>query len=161
MSTRPAPKLPLTPEEKAGLRSYKIKLNEVAGLDVPDLAAILASTPERASYLRALAQFQAVPSIGPRVAERVASIGYRSLEELKPLNGPDLLEQLENHFGFWEDPCLEDALWCMVHHANHPDSERCWFDFTEARKAYREKYGYPETRPKTAWHEVKSAGKPS
>ncbi|MED5017404.1 helix-hairpin-helix domain-containing protein [Paenibacillus chibensis] len=160
MSKQPAPKLPLIPVEKARLRSSKIRLNEIAGLDVLDLAAKLAATPERASYLRALAQFQAVPSIGPRVADRVAALGYRSLEELMPLTGPDLLEQLENHFGFWEDPCLEDALWCMVHHANHPDSERCWFDFTEARKAFREKYGYPETRPKTAWHEVKSTGKP-
>jgi len=156
MSKRPAPKLPLSSEERLNLRSYKIKLNTVADLDTADLAGILGSSPERAGYLRALAQFQAIPSIGPRIAERVAALGYGSLDELKPLNGPELLEQLETHFGFWEDPCLEDALWCMVHHANHPDSEQSWFDFTDARKEYRKEHGYPETRPKTAWHEVKS-----
>ncbi|MWV47371.1 Pathogenicity locus [Paenibacillus sp. HJL G12] len=159
MNKRQTPKLPLTSEEKTNMRSCKIRLNAIADMNVSDLAVILGSSPERAGYLRALAEFQAIPSIGPRIAERMAALGYGSLEELKTLNGPDLLEQLENHFGFWEDPCLEDALWCMVHHANHPGSEKCWFDFTDARKEYRKEHGYPETRPKTAWYDVKSAGK--
>ncbi|MCJ8014543.1 helix-hairpin-helix domain-containing protein [Paenibacillus sp. KQZ6P-2] len=156
MNNRPAPKLPLTPEEKNHMRSFKIRLHSIAELETSDLAGILGSTQERAGYLRAMAQFQRVPSIGPRIAERVATLGYLSLDELKPLKGPHLLEQLENHYGFWEDPCLEDALWCMIYHANHPGSEKCWFDFTDARKEYRKEHGYPESRPKTAWYEVKT-----
>ncbi len=156
MSDRSAPKLPLSAEEKQNLRASKIRLQAIKDLDAAELAEILGSTPERAAHLRALAQFQSIPSIGPRIAERVAALGYGTLDELKPLDGPALLEQLENHYGFWEDPCLEDALWCMVHHANHPGSEKSWFDFTDARKAYRQAHGYPETRPKKAWHEMKA-----
>ncbi|MFD1677829.1 helix-hairpin-helix domain-containing protein [Alicyclobacillus fodiniaquatilis] len=49
---------------------------------------------------------------------------------------------------------LSDTLRCIVHHANHPDSEKSWFAFTEERKRYRQQFGYPDTRPSRAWHEV-------
>lgn len=41
----------------------------------------------------------------------------------------------------------------MVHFANHPDSKLNWWNFTPERKAFREKNGYPSTRPKKPWFE--------
>ncbi len=57
--------------------------------------------------------------------------------------------------GYWVDPCVEDALRCIVYHANNPNSDKCWFDFTEGRKSYRAQNGYPATRPSLAWYEIK------
>jgi hypothetical protein len=148
-----SPKLPLTIEEKQSLKACKVKLNEIALLDVPQLSEYLNSSKERARYIRGLAQFQAVPSIGPRVAQRVVELGYFSLEEVRNKQGCDLINSWEAHCGYWEDPCLEDAFWCIVHHANNPESDRSWFDFTVERKKYREQYGYPATRPTLSWQE--------
>lgn len=150
-----SPKLPLTPEEKINLRACKVKLNEIAYLDISQLSHCLQSSCERAKYLRGLAQFQSIPSIGPKVAERVVDLGYYSLEEIKNEDGADLINRLEELFGYWEDPCLEDSLRCIVHHANHPESDKSWFDFTSERKKYREQYGYPATRPTLPWYEKK------
>lgn len=70
-------------------------------------------------------------------------LGYYSLDEIKGENGSDLIDRLEEHYGNWMDPCVEDALRCIVYHANNPNSEKCWFDFTEERKKHRAQYGYP------------------
>ncbi|UTI41029.1 hypothetical protein [Niallia sp. RD1] len=40
-----------------------------------------------------------------------------------------------------------------IGYKNDPNSSKQWFDFTNERKKYREKVGYPEGRPKTAWYE--------
>lgn len=153
---KPSPKLPLTSEERINLRKCKVKLNEIAQMDIQQLTACLQSTYERANYLRGLAQFQAIPSIGPKLAQWVTELGYYSLEELKNEDGADLTNRLEEHFGYWEDPCVEDSLRCIVHHANHSDSEKSWWHFTEERKRYREINGYPDSRPTTPWHEKKT-----
>jgi hypothetical protein len=150
----PSPKLPLTPEERAKLRACKVKLQDITSMNVLELSSCLDSSIERAKYLRALAEFQMIPSIGPKVAQRVVDLGFYSLEEIKDENGADLINRLEQLYGYWEDPCLEDSLRCIVHHANNPEDNKCWFDFTEERKKYRQQYGYPITRPKLAWHEV-------
>ncbi|WP_256992376.1 helix-hairpin-helix domain-containing protein [Paenibacillus sp. XY044] len=147
------PKLPLTPEERAHLRAFKVKLKDICTLNAAQLSDMLEITHERANMLRGLAMFQSVPSIGPKVAARVVDMGYYSLDEIKDIDGADFIDRMEAHFGYWEDPCLEDALRCLVHHANHPGSERIWPDFTEERKKYREQYGYPASRPVPAWYE--------
>jgi hypothetical protein len=96
-----------------------------------------------------------IPSIGPKVAQRVIDLGYYSVKEIKNEDGADLINRLEEHYGYWEDPCVEDSLRCIVHYANRPNSEKSWFDFTEERKRYRQEYGYPIERPQLAWYEVK------
>ena len=85
----------------------------------------------------------------------VIELGFYSLEEIKNEEGANLTNRLEEHFGYWEDPCVEDSLRCIVHHANHPDSEKSWWYFTDERKRYREEYGYPATRPAAPWYEKK------
>jgi hypothetical protein len=153
-----SPKLPLTSEERLNLRTCKVKLKEIADMDTSQLSQCLKSSFERAKYLRALAQFQSVPSIGPKLAQWVTELGLYSLEEIKNEDGADLTNRLEELFGYWEDPCVEDSLRCMVHHANEPDSDKNWWNFTSERRRYREQYGYPATRPTVPWYEKKGKG---
>lgn len=122
-------------------------------MDVSMLSRYLKSSLERASYLHGMAQFQSIPSIGPKVAQRVVDLGYYSLEEIANKDGSDLINCWEEQCGYWEDPCLEDAFRCIVHHANDPESNKSWFDFTSERKRYREQYGYPATRPTIPWYD--------
>lgn len=112
-----APKLPLTPEE-------------------------------RAKHFIALAQFQTIPYVGPDLAKHVIDLGVYSLSELKGKNPAELFDRLERLYGFRIDPCVEDGIRLIVHHAETPCSEKRWRDFTEERKLYRQKHGYPDTRPK-------------
>ena len=149
-----SPKLPLTHEERVRLRESRTKLKDIARTNPTEISNVLGSTLERAQFLCALASFQSIPSIGPRAAQWVLDLGYYSLDEIKEENGSDLINRLEEHYGYWMDPCVEDALRCIVYHANNPNSEKCWFDFTEERKTYRAQYGYPTGRPSLAWYDV-------
>ncbi|MFD1361224.1 helix-hairpin-helix domain-containing protein [Lentibacillus salinarum] len=142
------PKLPLSAEEKEHLRKYKIKIGDIRELEMDDLAHSLKVSEERAKFIKALATFQQIPSIGHQFADTlVDNLGFHSLGELKGKDGAILLDQLERDLGHWVDPCVEDQIRCVIHHANHPGSTKQWFDFTEERKAYRESNGYPKTRP--------------
>ncbi|MGG3510414.1 helix-hairpin-helix domain-containing protein [Paenibacillus sp. FSL W8-0187] len=150
-----SPKLPLTEEERAKLRSNKMKLIDIAHMDIELLSGVLGISDSRAQYVRGLAQFQTVPSIGPKVAERVVKMGYYALEEIKNEDAAALTDRMEASSGFWEDPCVEDAFRCIVHHANHPESGKSWHDFSEERKQFREEHGYPTTRPTRSWYDNK------
>jgi len=151
---RSSPKLPLTYEERVRLRESRVKITEITLMNPLELSNVLGSTLERAQVLCALASFQTIPSIGPRSAQWMLDLGYYSLDDIKGENASDLTNRLEELYGHWMDPCVEDALRCIVYHANHPNSEKCWFDFTEERKAYRAQNGYPTTRPSVAWYEI-------
>ena len=109
---------------------------------------------ERAMIIKGLAEFQNVPSIGYKLAEKlVYKLNIYSLEEIKNKNGAELFNELERRLNVWTDSCVEDQIRCVINYANHPESNLQWFDFTNERKHYREKMGYPEKRPKTAWYE--------
>ncbi|WP_346726767.1 helix-hairpin-helix domain-containing protein [Bacillus suaedaesalsae] len=108
----------------------------------------------RAKEIIALSIFQAIPSVGPGLANNVVNdLGYYDFEQIRGQRGEELILALEKKYGVWMDPCVEDGLRCIVYHANKPNSDKSWWDFTEERKAYRSKYGYPEDRPKKAWNE--------
>ncbi len=126
---------------------------DIAGCPVKELVA-LGIPPQRAKVLHALAEFQIVSSVGIRFAEDLISLGYYSLKELKGKNGAKLVEAFERHKGYWIDPCVEDQFRLVVHVANTGDLSRSWWDFTEERKAYRLKKGYPANRPEKAWYEI-------
>ncbi|WP_233549531.1 helix-hairpin-helix domain-containing protein [Lysinibacillus yapensis] len=72
---------------------------------------------------------------------------------MKDKNGADLFDELEQRLNVWTDSCVEDQIRCVINYANDSNSSLQWFDFTSERKNYREKVGYPERRPKTAWYE--------
>ncbi|MBP1949645.1 helix-hairpin-helix domain-containing protein [Virgibacillus litoralis] len=148
------PKLDLSQTEKAQLRRAKIKISEVHTYSEQELSQILGISDERAQTVKALAEFQEVPYIGYELAEKlVHHLDIYSLKELKDKSGAELFDELEQRLGVWTDPCVEDQLRCAVNFANSKSSSKKWFDFTNERKDYREKLGYPEGRPKKAWYE--------
>ncbi|WP_254901221.1 helix-hairpin-helix domain-containing protein [Tuberibacillus sp. Marseille-P3662] len=147
-------KLPLTKEEKMRLRKAKVKLGQVHNQELDDLALILDESMDRAKVIKGVATFQQVPSIGHKLAEKIVyNLGISTLEEIKDESGAQLLDKLEQNLGVWTDPCVEDQIRCVINYANNPKSPRQWFDFTEERNLYRQRNGYPHSRPNKAWYE--------
>jgi hypothetical protein len=146
--------LPLTATEKEFLRTNKVKIADVISYAADELAVVIGSTLTRAKEIRALAEFQTVPSIGVKFAEDLVFLGYYSLNELKNKDGARLTDQFEKKKGHWIDPCVEDQFRLVVHFANTNDATKTWWDFTAERKKYRTENGYPPSRPKKAWHET-------
>jgi hypothetical protein len=79
--------------------------------------------------LRAMSEFQSIPSIGKRFAEDLIQLGFYSLKELKGKNPAKLLDRFERQLGVWIDPCVEDQFRLVVHYADHPGTIRNWWDF--------------------------------
>ncbi|UAL50408.1 MULTISPECIES: helix-hairpin-helix domain-containing protein [Metabacillus] len=149
-----SPKLPLTDKEREQLRKGKIRLSEIKEMKANKLAALIEVPNERARELIGLAVFQSIPSVGPKLAHNLAvDLGFSALEDVKNRRGEELVHELEKKYGVWMDPCVEDVMRCVVYHANHPGSDKNWWEFTEDRKKYREIFGYPDDRPVKAWHE--------
>jgi hypothetical protein len=147
-----SPKLPLTDEERKSLRREKLKLSDLYEHTPEDLSDRLNISVDRARYLVGMAIFQRIPSIGPNMAHNVVEdLQYYSFKEIKEEKGEELILRLEKKYGVWMDPCVEDSLRCIVHHARHPGSKKNWWDFTAERKAYRKKHGYPSDRPTRTW----------
>ncbi|MFZ4453183.1 helix-hairpin-helix domain-containing protein [Salibacterium aidingense] len=150
------PKLPLTRKERSALRKHHVVLADIHTRRVEELQKMLDCPKDRAERLHALALFQQIPSVGEKgAAQMVDGLGVRTFEEVTSKNGAQWLDELEQRLGVWTDPCVEDQLRCIVHHAGNPGSSRQWFDFTEERKAYREMEGYPANRPTLPWYEEK------
>lgn len=154
MSTKNNLRLPLTEGERTNLRKNKVKMSDFL-LHAPDeLAIYLKATPDRTRELYALAQFQTIPSVGPKFATDLIFMGYYSLAELVDKNGATLTDQYEQKKGYWIDPCVEDQFRLAVYYAQTSDATKTWWDFTHERKAYRSANGYPSDRPTLGWHET-------
>jgi hypothetical protein len=147
-------KLPLTDVERANLRKNKIKIANILDFATDELATMLNATTERVKEIYALAEFQTVPSVGIKFAEDLIFLGYYSLNELKQQDGAKLTDEYEKKKGYWIDPCVEDQFRLVVNFANTNDTEKTWWNFTEERKKFRTKNGYPKSRPKKAWFET-------
>jgi hypothetical protein len=148
-------KLNLLPYEQSRLKTHKIRIRDISQYPTEELSTLLQISKSRAAELKALVEFQSIPSIGIKFAMDLISMGYYSLEELKDKEGSKLIEALELQNGTWIDPCVEDQCRLVVHYAKHKDNSKKWWDFTEERKKYRAENGYPANRPKKAWFEVK------
>jgi AraC-like DNA-binding protein len=144
----------LTTTERKRLRAANIRIKEIHLHTVAELQALLDVSKIRAMELFALSEFQSLPSIGVRFAHDLISMGYYSLKQLKGKHGAKLTDQFEMQTGAWIDPCVEDQFRLVVHYASHPDAHKNWWDFTAERKAFRQKRGYPESRPKKPWFEL-------
>jgi hypothetical protein len=149
-------KLTLTDAEKQKLRANKVKMADILNYAVDELVILLGVSVERVREIHGLAEFQTIPSIGVKFAEDLIFLGLYSISELKESNGAHLLEAYEFKKGFTTDPCVEDQFRLVVHYANTYDATKNWWDFTEERKIYRLKNGYPANRPKAAWHEFRN-----
>ncbi len=146
--------LALTNSEKQKLRINKLKIADIPSYATDELEVLLGVTFERAREIYALIEFQMIPSIGIKFAEDLISMGYYSIDDLKGKDGAKLTEDFEQLKGYWIDPCVEDQFRLAVHFAKTKDTSKKWWDFTEERKNYRSKNGYPPTRPQKAWHET-------
>lgn len=154
MKTKTNIKLPLSERERAALRKNKIRMAELLNYAADELEVLLNISAKRAKELRALAEFQTVPSVGIRFAEDLVFLGYHALHELKHKDGARLTDAYELKKGYWVDPCVEDQFRLVVHVANTGETAKNWWDFTDTRKKYRAEKGYPSTRPGKAWHET-------
>jgi len=154
MNYNPTIRLDLMPLERKNLRLNKIKIRDLIKYQVDDLQLLLGVPTIRAMEIRALVEFQSIPSIGIKFARDLISMGYYSLDELKNKDGATLLDELELSTGTWIDPCVEDQCRLVVHFANEKDYSLNWWDFTDERKEFRLENGYPVTRPQMAWFEL-------
>lgn len=145
-------KLDLSLAEKQNLKQNKVKISQLRDYTVDEIGKLLNTDEQRARQVYALIDFQTVPSIGPKFAQDLISMGYFALEDLITKNGHELFDELERIQGFWTDPCVEDQCLLAVHYANNKNSAKNWWDFTTARKTYRTQNGYPADRPVKAWH---------
>lgn len=146
--------LDITASEKRLLRQAGIRVKQIHFHSITELQSLLYLPKLRAMELYALSEFQSLPSIGVRFAYDLISMGYYSLKQLKGKDGAKLTDQFEVQVGAWIDPCVEDQFRLVVHYAEHRNSHKNWWDFTKERKAFRETYGYPETRPTKPWFKL-------
>jgi Pathogenicity locus len=141
-------KLELSDNERTNLRKNKIKKSEILEYASDELAGLLNVSELRAKEIYALADFQQIPSIGIEFAKDLIFLGYYRVEELNGKNGAELTDNYEKKKGFKTDPCVEDQFRLAVNFAKHKDYSKNWWDFTNERKEYRTKIGYPNDRPK-------------
>jgi hypothetical protein len=147
-------KLELSAAEKQKLRQNGLTISRLNEFAVDEISVLLNTSQQRANEICALIAFQSIPSIGPKFAHDLISLGYYTIDDLVDKDGPTLFNELEHKQGFWTDPCVEDQFWLAVHYARHRGSNKKWWDFTAARKTYRALHGYPADRPAKAWHEL-------
>ncbi|MEN2281417.1 helix-hairpin-helix domain-containing protein [Algoriphagus sp. SE2] len=154
MTKKTLPKLNLSLEERKNLRKSKIKISEILELAPDELEIVLDASPARVKTIRALAEFQNVPSIGIKFAEDLIFMGYFSTAELKGKEGAKMFEEYERKKGYWTDPCVEDQFRLITDFARNTKINKKWWDYSEERKKYRLEKGYPADRPTKAWYEV-------
>jgi len=152
MNNKETYRLCLAPRERRKLRAHKVKTADITNHSIESLQSMLAVPEIRAMEIYALAEFQRIPSIGIKFAHDLISLGYYSLHDLKDQDGATLINDLEQWTGTWIDPCVEDQCRLVVHYANHPGSNKKWWDFTAERKLFRQQNGYPANRPQKPWY---------
>jgi len=145
-------KLDLSSNEKQSLKLNKVKISQLKDYAADEIGKLLNADEKRARQVYALIDFQSVPSIGPKFAQDLISMGYFSVEDLVSKNGHELFNELERKQGFWTDPCVEDQCLLAVHYAINKGSAKNWWNFTAERKTYRAQNGYPADRPVKAWY---------
>ncbi|QEC75448.1 helix-hairpin-helix domain-containing protein [Mucilaginibacter ginsenosidivorax] len=146
--------LKLNADEKAVLKSQKIKINTLAGYAPDEIAAILKASPQRAKEIAALMEFQSIPSLGINFASELIEQGYYSLKQLEGKDPVELYNAFEKHWGAWADPCVEDSYRLLAHYIVHRDETKRWWNFTAERKAYRAQHGFPADRPARPWYDL-------
>lgn len=154
MKTKTSIKLKLSDKERRALRAQKIRIAEIPEFAADELEELLGLSEERARELRALADFQRIPSVGIAFAGDLYFMGFDGIEALKGQEGASLTDAYERKKGYQTDPCVEDQFRLATYVAASGDYSKNWWDFTAERKAYRKSFGYPSDRPKKTWYEV-------
>jgi hypothetical protein len=142
----------LTVAEKQVLKEKKISIRSLQNYAPDEIAAMLSADEDRSLKLRALSEFQSIPSLGIGFAKELIAQGYYSLEELKGKDAVELFNAYEKFCGAWADPCVEDSYRLLVNYIENKDESKRWWNFSAERKAYRAKFGFPADRPLTPWY---------
>jgi len=130
------PKLTLDFDEKDRLAEAGISLSRLASCDPAELARRTELDLQRCEELVALAQFQALRSVGPRSAEDLWALGFRSLADLRGADPAGMYRRLMEIAGRTMDPCVEDVFRCAVAQATYPklpEPLRDWWAWKEQR----------------------------
>lgn len=151
--------LELTAEEKQLLKDKKIKISQLMDYAPDEVASMLNASADRARDINAFMEFQSIPSLGQNFARELMDQGYYSLEQLKGKDPVELYHAYEKHCGAWADPCVEDSYRLLTYYIETRDENKRWWHFTEERKAYRAKHGFPADRPVKPWHELEKYAK--
>ena len=88
----------------------------------------------------ALRRLQALPGIGPSLADDLLLLGYHSPVELVGQDAVEMFERLQRITGTRQDPCVLDVFQCAVYVAGseEPDPELAkWWIWSRRRKAGR------------------------
>jgi hypothetical protein len=147
-------KLELSDKERKELRKHKIKKSEILEYSLDELAVLLKVSIARAREIYALADFQQIPSLGIEAAKDLIFLGFHSIDELNGKIGAELTDLYEKKKGYKTDPCVEDQFRLAVDFATNRDYSKKWWHFTNERKRYRAKFGYPKDRPEKMWTEL-------
>ena len=154
MKTKSNIKLNLSERERKALRTREIRISDIPEYAADELQGLLGLSEERARELRALADFQRIPSIGIAFARDLYFMGFDDVNALKGKDGASLTDAYERKKAYRTDPCVEDQFRLAAYVATSGDYSKKWWDFTAERKAYRTSRGYPSDRPKKSWYEV-------
>jgi hypothetical protein len=149
----------LTTVEKQILKIKKVNQKMLQDYSPDEIAALLAASPERTKEIHALSEFQSIPSLGIGFAKELMAQGYYALEQLKDKTAVELFDAYEQYCRAWADPCVEDSYRLLVHYIEHRDDSKRWWDFTDKRKAYRKRFGFPAGRPVKPWYELEQYAK--
>jgi hypothetical protein len=149
----------LTTAEKQILKIKKVNQKMLQDYAPDEIAALLTASPERTKEIRALTEFQSIPSLGIGFAKELMAQGYYALNQLKGKTAVELFDAYEQHCQAWADPCVEDSYRLLVHYIEHRDDSKRWWDFTAERKAYRKEFGFPAGRPVKPWYELEQYAK--
>ena len=145
--------LDLSDSERKSMRTNKVKKSDILAFSYDELETLLNVSEERAKEIYALANFQQIPSIGIRFAQDLVYLGYYCIDELKGKDGARLTDEYEKKKGYKTDPCVEDQFRLAVDFAKSRNDSKRWWDFTNERKEFRKRYGYPTDRPQKNWTE--------
>ncbi len=83
-----------------------------------------------------LKELQKLPNTGPRVAEDIYSLGYRSLADMKRADPDKMYAKLEKLAGAHVDRCMLYVCRALVYMAKHPDYNKkdvSWWYFKDKK----------------------------
>jgi hypothetical protein len=83
-----------------------------------------------------LKSLQAIPNIGPSLAQDLYDLGYREPKDLKKQDPIKMYQKLCDQTGERQDPCVLDTFMAAVHYANTGEAKK-WWDFTTERKTLK------------------------
>ncbi len=87
--------------------------------------------------MESIKEFQAIPGVGPNIAQDLVDLGYRSVEELRSENPGTMYRKLMSLRGAHIDRCVLYVFRCAVYYAsnsNHNPELLKWWNWKDSKK---------------------------